>query len=235
MRDFPDGFLFGSSTAAHQVEGGNTGNDWWAWEHTPGSTAHPSRRASQSTSSLRYPARTSLCWRSSARTPTGSRTSGHASSPRRAKSDPAALDHYRRVLECLARERADCLRHAAPLHEPPRWFAEKRRLARVTMRSSASRATRDRRPANALGEHMPWTCTITSRRSWPSSDIVTGTTPRPAFGIQRPGSGSRGQLMAAHRSVRLSVPAAGVCLQMPEGPLQGRTRTTSAPRPQHEI
>ena len=33
MRDFPEGFLFGSSTAAHQVEGGNANNDWWAWEH----------------------------------------------------------------------------------------------------------------------------------------------------------------------------------------------------------
>ena len=36
---FPAGFLFGSSTAAHQVEGGNTNNDWWAWEHAEGSTA----------------------------------------------------------------------------------------------------------------------------------------------------------------------------------------------------
>jgi beta-glucosidase len=34
---FPDGFLGGTATAAHQVEGGNWNNDWWAWEHTPGS------------------------------------------------------------------------------------------------------------------------------------------------------------------------------------------------------
>ena len=31
-RQFPDGFLWGTATAAHQVEGGNTNNDWWAWE-----------------------------------------------------------------------------------------------------------------------------------------------------------------------------------------------------------
>jgi beta-glucosidase len=34
---FPDGFIWGSATAAHQIEGGNTNNDWWAWEHNPDS------------------------------------------------------------------------------------------------------------------------------------------------------------------------------------------------------
>ena len=33
---FPDGFLWGTATAAHQVEGENDNNDWWAWEQTPG-------------------------------------------------------------------------------------------------------------------------------------------------------------------------------------------------------
>ena len=36
-RSFPDGFSCGTATAAHQIEGGNTNNDWWAFEHTPGS------------------------------------------------------------------------------------------------------------------------------------------------------------------------------------------------------
>ncbi len=34
---FPDNFLWGTATAAHQIEGGNTNNDWWRFEHTPGS------------------------------------------------------------------------------------------------------------------------------------------------------------------------------------------------------
>jgi beta-glucosidase len=33
---FPDGFLWGTATAAHQVEGGNVNNDWWDFEHAPG-------------------------------------------------------------------------------------------------------------------------------------------------------------------------------------------------------
>ncbi|MEY2591934.1 MAG: beta-glucosidase, partial [Acidimicrobiaceae bacterium] len=36
-RSFPPGFTWGTATAAHQIEGGNWNNDWWAWEHTPDS------------------------------------------------------------------------------------------------------------------------------------------------------------------------------------------------------
>ena len=34
-RRFPDAFVWGTATSAHQVEGGNWNNDWWAWEHEP--------------------------------------------------------------------------------------------------------------------------------------------------------------------------------------------------------
>jgi beta-glucosidase len=33
---FPKGFLWGTATAAHQVEGGNTNNNWAEWENQPG-------------------------------------------------------------------------------------------------------------------------------------------------------------------------------------------------------
>jgi len=40
---FPDGFVWGAATAAHQVEGNNTASDFWLLEHTPGSIfAEPS-------------------------------------------------------------------------------------------------------------------------------------------------------------------------------------------------
>jgi beta-glucosidase len=46
---FPDGFLWGAASAAHQVEGNNTNNDWWAFEHAPGTPcAEPSGDACDS-------------------------------------------------------------------------------------------------------------------------------------------------------------------------------------------
>jgi len=40
---FPSGFLWGTSTSAHQVEGGNENNDWWDWEARPGAINDGSR------------------------------------------------------------------------------------------------------------------------------------------------------------------------------------------------
>ena len=37
MSTFPEGFRWGAATAAHQIEGGCWNNDWWQWEHAPGS------------------------------------------------------------------------------------------------------------------------------------------------------------------------------------------------------
>ena len=42
---FPKGFLWGTATASHQVEGGNTNNNWYKWEQE-GHTAHKSGLAS---------------------------------------------------------------------------------------------------------------------------------------------------------------------------------------------
>jgi beta-glucosidase len=40
---FPENFLWGTATAAHQVEGGNHANDWWAWEQVAGHIKHGDR------------------------------------------------------------------------------------------------------------------------------------------------------------------------------------------------
>ncbi|MGF1469404.1 MAG: glycoside hydrolase family 1 protein [Sandaracinaceae bacterium] len=36
MIALPKDFLWGTATSSHQVEGDNTGNDWWDWEQVPG-------------------------------------------------------------------------------------------------------------------------------------------------------------------------------------------------------
>ncbi len=41
--EFPEAFLWGTATSAHQVEGGNTNNDWWAFEQQPGAIWHGDR------------------------------------------------------------------------------------------------------------------------------------------------------------------------------------------------
>jgi beta-glucosidase len=46
LRDFPHDFLWGASTSAHQVEGGNVLNDWFVWEQQPDTLAvEPAGRA----------------------------------------------------------------------------------------------------------------------------------------------------------------------------------------------
>src|SRR5687768_4250081 len=59
MTSFPDTFVWGAATSAHQTEGGNTGSDWWLLEHAEGSpAAEPSGDACDSLH--RYPEDISL-------------------------------------------------------------------------------------------------------------------------------------------------------------------------------
>jgi beta-glucosidase len=95
-KTFPDRFLWGTATAAHQVEGSNWNNDWWAWEHAEGTPCEePSGDACDHW--WRYPAdiklladlgfgayRFSLEW---------SRIE-----PEYGEFSTANLDHYRRVI-----------------------------------------------------------------------------------------------------------------------------------------
>jgi len=93
---FPPGFVWGTATAAHQVEGNNTASDFWLLEHTPGTTfAEPSGDACDQLH--RYPEDIALL----ARLGFGS----YRLSIEWARIEPeegcfsrAALDHYRRVL-----------------------------------------------------------------------------------------------------------------------------------------
>lgn len=118
--NFPDGFVWGTATAAHQIEGGNVNNDWWEFEHDPASgCAEPSGDACDSFN--RYPDdigrvadlgfgayRFSLEW---------SRIE-----PEEGEFSRVALDHYRRV---VATCREGGLLPVVTFHHftHPRWLA----------------------------------------------------------------------------------------------------------------
>jgi beta-glucosidase len=97
---FPDGFLWGTATAAHQVEGGNWNNDWWAWEHAP-NTVCPEPSGDAVDHYWRYPSDMSML----AALGFGSyRFSIEWSriEPEEGEFSRNALDHYRRMLgTCL--------------------------------------------------------------------------------------------------------------------------------------
>jgi beta-glucosidase len=118
--DFPEGFLWGAATSAHQVEGGNTNNDWWDFEHDPSTAARSSshdgidhyHRYAEDFELLRSLGhnahRLSLEW---------SRIE-----PGPGEFSTSAIQHYRRVLESL---RAVGMTAFVTLHHftLPRWFA----------------------------------------------------------------------------------------------------------------
>jgi beta-glucosidase len=101
-RAFPSGFRWGTATAAHQVEGGNVNNDWWAWEHTPGSgCVEPSGDTCDQYH--RYPSDLALLAAMGFDTYRFS-IEWSRIEPEEGEFSTAALDHYRRV--CAA-----CLEH----------------------------------------------------------------------------------------------------------------------------
>ena len=93
---FPQGFRWGTATAAHQVEGGNWNNDWWAWEHAPNTPCEePSGDACDQLN--RYDSDIALC------AALGFDNYRFSIEWSRIEPEPgefsiAALDHYRRVL-----------------------------------------------------------------------------------------------------------------------------------------
>jgi len=117
---FPEGFLWGASTSSHQVEGNNTGNDWWDWEQAglvrePSGLAcdhyHRFRDDFDLARSLNHNAhRFSLEW---------SRIE-----PEEGRWSEEALAHYGEVLDALI-ERG--ITPVVTIHHYtlPRWMAEK--------------------------------------------------------------------------------------------------------------
>ncbi|WP_049559320.1 glycoside hydrolase family 1 protein [Nonomuraea sp. SBT364] len=151
---FPDGFLWGASTAAHQVEGNNVGSDFWQAEnHGTGDLADRSGDACDSYH--RWPEdldivrdlglnayRFSIEWARVVPAP------GHPSR--------AMLDHYRRMIEGCA-ERG--LTPVVTLHHftSPAWL---RAEGGWTSEAAISHFTAYVRAVLPILDGVPWVCTI---------------------------------------------------------------------------
>src|SRR3954447_5519735 len=153
-RAFPAGFRWGTATAAHQIEGGNWNNDWWEWEHRPGT---PCVEASGDAcdSWHRWRDDVALC----AETGLDSyRFSIEWSriEPEDGEWSTAAVDHYRRQCEaCLAAG----IDPVVTFHHftPPRWVA---RLGGWLQPDTADRfADFCSRAADGFGDVMRRACT----------------------------------------------------------------------------
>jgi beta-glucosidase len=152
---FPDGFLWGAAGAAHQIEGGNTNNDWWEFEHAP-----DSRCAESSGDACDSYHR----WREDLDLVAGLGLGAYRFSLEWSRVEPAegefslgALDHYRRI--CAGCHERGIVPVVTFHHfTSPRWLAARGafealdapdRFARYVERSVAH-----------FGDLIGWACTI---------------------------------------------------------------------------
>jgi beta-glucosidase len=155
LHRFPPGFVWGTATAAHQVEGGNWNNDWWAWEHNPMSgCAEPSGDAIDHYH--RYGDDIALLADLGFKTYRFS-VEWSRIEPEGGEFSKAALDHYRRM--CAA-----CHEHGitpiVTFHHftTPRWVCH---LGGWEEPDTADRFARFcGRTTEALGDLMGWGCTL---------------------------------------------------------------------------
>src|SRR5947209_15467174 len=150
---FPDGFLWGAATAAHQIEGNNVYSDWWRAEQA-GLLPHASEAACDSWN----------CWPDDVRLLTQLGLNAYRMSvewariePRRGQFDQAALDTYRRQLDAL---RQAGIEPMVTLHQ----FTSPQRLADLGGWSSAEVVPRFAeyvdRVGREFGDVVRWWITI---------------------------------------------------------------------------
>lgn len=120
---FPRGFLWGAATSAHQVEGNNRNNDWWAWEQRKGTVANGDHSGKASDHYNRFEEDFDLAQ--------SIHHNAHRFSiewsriePQEGKWDFDQVEHYRQVLKALRKRK---IKSMVTLHHftNPVWVAQK--------------------------------------------------------------------------------------------------------------
>ena len=189
---FPDGFLWGAATAAHQIEGGNVNNDWWAAEHAPdtycvevsGDACDSYHRygedieilAGLGLSSYRF----SLEW--------------SRMEPEDGEFSLAARDHYRRMIDaCL---QAGVVPNVTIHHFTiPRWLHHRGGWRASEAADRFARFTEFVRPI--LERDVPYVCTI-NEPNIVASFANLGQPEAPAAGLPAPDPVVADAIVAAH-------------------------------------
>ncbi|WP_218042948.1 family 1 glycosylhydrolase, partial [Embleya hyalina] len=212
-RDFPPAFLWGAATAAHQVEGGLTDNDWIDWENA-GLAAEPSGAGIDQW--RRWPSDIALLAELGH---TAHRMSIEWSrlAPSRGVWDAAAFDHYARVLDGL-REHGLIAFVTLQHFTLPRWFAAAGGwLAPDAPEIFAEFAAEAGR---RLGDRIPFAGTVNEPQIVAFNGYLKGNHP-PGYRDRDRMVAANEALMHAHdaavTALRATAPntRAGVCLQLP--------------------
>ncbi len=153
---FPQGFHWGAATSAHQVEGGNRGNDWWRFEQRPGAI----RGGARSGDACRH-------WERFDEDFARARGYGHTLhrlslewsriEPEHGRHDAAAIAHYHEVFASLGRHGLTPL---VTLHHftNPLWIAD---AGGWEARSTLDRFDEFTRfCAREFGGEVDWWCTV---------------------------------------------------------------------------
>jgi beta-glucosidase len=232
---FPDGFRWGTATAAHQIEGGNTNNDWWRWEHAPGSgVVEPSGDACDSWHR----------WSEDVEIVAGLGLDHYRFSLEWSRIEPApgewsiaALDHYRRICDAL-RERG--VEPVVTFHHftTPAWLAD---MGGWEKGEAVDRfGSFCHRSASALGSSMARACTLNEPNVVATMGYVLGMFPP---GRSEPAAAEEvtAHLVAAHRqgvdAIRSAVSGVpvGLTLSMTDyQPVDGGEARTASIRETHE-
>jgi beta-glucosidase len=152
---FPADFLWGTATAAHQVEGDNTNSDWWEWEHRPDSPCpEPSGRACEHYT--RYPDDIALLADLGFNTYRFS-VEWARIEPAEGEFDAAQLAHYRTMTETV---RAAGLTPMVTLHHftLPQWVAARGGWTSSDVPQLFARYCE--RVVDEIGDLVDWWCTL---------------------------------------------------------------------------
>lgn len=219
---FPDDFLWGTATAAHQVEGNNQNNDWWRWEQETGRILEGGRSG------------LACDWWANAETDLDRAaemgTNAHRLSlewsriePEPSRFDETALERYREMLQGM---RARNIEPMVTLHHfsNPLWLAEKGDFNNEIVQEYFQRYTA--RVVKRLGDLVPKWVPINEPMVYVFLRYLDGVFPAPAQGGLRGGMEALRNMLrchsAAYHTIKAAYPAAQVGVAQNMAVLAGR-------------